>query len=50
MDESSLEKIFQQEVKLELDSPLIQEEIKKTIAKLKMHKAPEISGIPVEIY
>ena len=43
-------KILQEEVKLELDSSLTQEEIKKAIAKLKIHKAPGIDSTPAEVY
>ena len=50
MDESPMEKIPRQEVKLDLDCSLTQEEIRKAIAKLKMHKAPGINGILAEFH
>ena len=50
MQESSLAKIPQVDVKLELDDPLICEEIKKAAMQLKVGKSPGIDGIPAEVY
>ena len=50
MQESSLAKISQVDMKLELDDPPTHEEIKKTTMKLKVGKSPDIDGIPAEAY
>ena len=41
MQEESIRKIPQQVVRIELDNPLTQKELKAAIDKLKSHKAPE---------
>ena len=46
VQESSLAKISQVDVKLELDDPPIREEIKKATMQLKVGKSPGIDGIP----
>ena len=48
--ESSLAKIPQVDVKLELDDPPICEEIKKATFQLKVGKSPDINGIQAEVY
>ena len=50
MQESSLAKIPQVEVKLEMDDPPTGEEIKKATMQLKVSKSPGIDGIPAEVY
>ena len=50
VQESSLAKIPQVDVKLELDDPSTREEIRKATLQLKMGKSPGINGIPVEDY
>ena len=50
MQESSLAKVPQSDVKLELDDPPTREEIKKATMQLKVGKSPDIDGIPVEVY
>ena len=50
MQESSLAKVPQVDVKLELDDPPTHEEIKKTTTQLKVGKSPGIDGIPAEVY
>ena len=50
MQESSLAKIPQVDMKLELDDPPTHKEIKKTTMKLKVGKSPGIDGIPAEVY
>ena len=50
MQESSLAKIPQVDVKLELDDPPICEEIMKATMQLKVGKSPGIDGIPAEVY
>ena len=50
MEESSLAKIPQTDVKLGLDDPPIREEIKKATMQLKVGKSPGIDGIPAEVY
>ena len=50
VQESSLAKIPQVNVKLELDGPPIREEIKKATMQLKVGKSPGIDGIPAEVY
>ena len=50
MQESSLAKIPQVDVKLELDDPPTREEIKKATMSLKVGKSPGIDGIPAEVY
>ena len=49
MQESSLAKIPQVDVKLELDDPPTREEIKKATMQLKVGKLPGIDGIPADI-
>ena len=48
MQESSLAKIPQADMKLELDDPPNREEIKKATMQLKVGKSPGIDGIPAE--
>ena len=50
VQESSLAKILQADVNLELDDPPTREEIKKATMQLKVGKAPGINGIPAEVY
>ena len=50
MQESSLAKIPQVDVKLELDYPPTREEIRKATMQLKVGKSPDIDGITAEIY
>ena len=50
MQESSLAKIPQVDVKLELDNPSTHEEIRKATMQLKVGKSPGIDGIPAEVY
>ncbi|WP_419606700.1 hypothetical protein, partial [Thiolapillus sp.] len=50
VQESSLAKIPQVDVKLELDDPPTREEIKKATMQLKVGKSPGIDGIPAEVY
>ena len=51
MQESSLARIAQVDVKLELDDPPTHgEEIKKATIQLKVGKSPGIDGIPAEVY
>ena len=50
MQKSSLAKIPQVDVKLELDDPPTREEIKKATMQLKVGKSPAIDGIPAEVY
>ena len=50
MQESSLAKIPEVDVKLELDDPPTSEEIKKATMQLKVGKSPGIDGIPAEVY
>ena len=50
MQESSLAKIPQADVKLELDDPPTREEIKKATMQLKVGKSPGTDGIPAEVY
>ena len=48
--ESSVAKIPQVDVKLELDDPLTREEIKKATMQLKVGKSPSTNGILAEVY
>ena len=48
--ESSLAKIPQAEVKLEVNDPPIREEIRKATMQLKVGKSPGINGVPAEVY
>ena len=50
MQESSLNKIPQMDVKLQLDDPPTREEIRKATMQLKVGKSPGIDGIPAEVY
>ena len=50
VQESSLVKIPQVDVKLELDGPPTREEIKKATMQLKVGKSPGIDGIPADLY
>ena len=50
MQGSSLTKILQVDVKLELDDPPTHEEIRKATMQLKVGKSPGIDGIPAEVY
>ena len=50
VQESSLARVPQIEVKLELDDPPTREEIKKATMQLKVGKAQGIDGIPAEVY
>ena len=50
MQESSLAKITQTDVKLELDDMPTLEEIKKATMQLKVGKSPGIDGIPADVY
>ena len=49
MQESSLAKIPQVDMKLELDNPPTCEEIKKATMQLKLGKSSGIDGIPAEV-
>ena len=49
MQESSLAKIGQVDVKLKLDDPLTRKEIKKATKQLKVGKPPGTDGIPTEV-
>ena len=50
VQESSLAKILQVDVKLELDDPPTREEIRKPTMQLKVGKSPGTDGIPAEVY
>ena len=50
VQESSLAKIGQVDVKLELDDPHTCEEIRKVSLQLKIGKSPGFDGIPAEVY
>ena len=50
MQESSLAKIPQVDVKLELNDPPTREENRKATMQLKVGKSPGIYGIPAEVY
>ena len=50
MQESSLAKIPQVDVKLELDDPPTRKEIRKATMQLKAGKSSGIDGIPAEVY
>ena len=50
MQESSLAKILQVDVKLELDDPPTREEIKKATMQQKVGKSPGDDGIAAEVY
>ena len=50
MQESSLAKIPQVEVKLELDGPPTREEIRKATMQQKVGKSPGIDHIPAAVY
>ena len=50
MQKSSLAKIPQVGVKLELDDPPTREEIRKATMQLMVGKSPGIDGIPAEVY
>ena len=50
MQESSLARGPQVDVKLELDDPPTREEIKKATVQLKVGKSPSIVGISAEVY
>ena len=50
MQESSLAKIPQVDVKLELDDSPVREEIKKATMQLKVGKSSCTDGIPAEVY
>ena len=50
MQESSLAKIPQVDVKLQLDDPPTREEIRKATMQLKVGKSPGIDGITAEVY
>ena len=50
MQKSSLAKIPQVDVKLELDDPPTREEIRKATLQLKVGKLPCIDGISKEVY
>ena len=50
VQESSLNKIPQMDVKLKLDDPPTREEIRKATMQLKVGKSPGIDGIPAEVY
>ena len=49
LHESSLAKIPQVDVKLELDDPPTREKIRKATMQLKVGKSPCIDGIPAEV-
>ena len=50
MQESSLAKILQVHVKLELDDPTAREEIRKATMQRKVGKSPGINDIPAKVY
>ena len=50
MHEASIANIPHQDVKLGLDDPPTQDEVRSAIAKIKCHKAPGIVGLPAEVY
>ena len=50
MQGSSLTKILQVDVKLELDDPPTHEETKKATMRLKVGKSTDTDGIPAEVY
>ena len=50
MQESSLAKIPEVDVKLKLDDPPTHEEIRKATMQLKVGKSPGTDGIPAEVY
>ena len=50
VQESSLAKIPEVDVKLELDDPTTREEIRKATMQMKVGKSPGIDGIPAEVY
>ena len=50
MQKSSLAKIPQVDVKLELDDPPTREEIRKATMQLKVGRSPGIAGIPAEVH
>ena len=50
MQESSLVKIPQVDMKLELDDPPTREEIRKATMQLNVGKLPGIDGTPAEVY
>ena len=50
LQESSLAKISQMDVRLELDDPPTCEDIRKAIMQLKVGKSPGIDGISAEVY
>ncbi|CAH1266354.1 Hypp3340 [Branchiostoma lanceolatum] len=50
VQEESIMRIPQHEVRVELDNTPTQEEVKTAISKLKCHKAPGVDGIPAEVY
>ena len=50
VQESSLERIPQVDVKLELDDPATREEIKEATIQMKVGKSPGIAYIPAEVY
>ena len=50
MQESSLAKIPQVDLKLELDDPTTREKIRKATMQLKVGKSSGIDGIPAEVY
>ena len=50
VQESSLAKILQVDVKLELDDPPTHEEIRKATMQLKVGKSPGIDDMPAEVY
>ena len=50
MQESSLAKIPQVDLKLELDDPPTPEEIRKATMQLKVGKSSDIDGIQAEVY
>ena len=50
VQESSVAKIPQVDVKLELDDPPTREEIRKATMQLKVGKSPGIDDIPAEVY
>ena len=49
MQESSIAKIPQVDVKLELDDPPTREEIRKATMQLKVGRSPDIDGTPAEV-
>ena len=50
MQESSLAKIPQTDVKLEIDDPLTHEEIKKATVQLKVGKSHGLDSVQAEVY